>query len=143
MNQEGITDRFEYQESPGVNRTAWLTVSRINSNVSLPGVNITDTVDSKWRVKNPDKPHDDGDYSWLTYLGTDGAQWHCKVHCEGKGSPPNERINTWFEDEKLPGHGNKNRKFIEIVDWQGGKWKVEIQQVRAQQGRPHFRLSRL
>jgi hypothetical protein len=142
LNSPGTTDRFEYQESAGVNRTAWLTVSRINSNAAVI-IRITDTVDSKWRVKNPAKANDDGDYDWLTYLGTDGAQWHCKVHCEGKSGPPNEWIHTWFEDEKLPNYGNKDRQFIEIVDWQGGNWKLEIQDVPGPVGQPHFYLSKL
>jgi hypothetical protein len=142
VNSPGITSKFEYQESPGICRTAWLTVSRINSNAAVI-FRITDTEDSKWRVKNPGKPSDDGDYDWLTYLGTDGAQWHCKVHCEGKNERPNERIHTWFEDEKLPDFGNKDRDFIEIVDWEGGKWKVEIEDVHGPVGQPQFYLSKL
>jgi hypothetical protein len=61
---------FNYQETPGVNRTA--RIEDIHHRV-------TGWTDPGWFVTPPGSP-EGGPYDELTYLGTDGNIWKTKIH---------------------------------------------------------------
>ena len=77
------------------------------------------TSDSEWMVQIKGRDNWTGPFSWLRYLGTDGAVWRAKIHCKGEGQDPNIHIHTWFETEKEGGHANHNADWIGIVDHDG------------------------
>ena len=114
-NQPGEHYSFDYQETPGVNRTA----SATESHVQFPGQH-----DSEWMVKQPNKPAADGPYSKLTHYGTDGSEWRVWFHCTSGGG--SWGMNLQFETERTDGQNNHKSQWIGIVDWDVSKWKVSI-----------------
>jgi hypothetical protein len=130
-NQPGYQMKFDYQETPGVNRTAWATESR----VAFPGQH-----DSEWMVKQPNRENPDGPYQWLTYQGTDAWTWKVRFHCESGGGAWG--MNLHFETERTNGDDNHDAQWIGILDWDGHPWKVFIDDHAQNPYTPQFRMER-
>jgi hypothetical protein len=112
------TVEFEFQESPGVNRTAKTQGTNLVSGGSHRANNPW------WFVKKPGGVWD-GPYEWLTYLGTDGNLW--KTRLRGSTVPISNEIILSFESQKLDGGGHNET--MEIVSWKGKKFHLTIDSV--------------
>ncbi len=120
MNTAGITDRFEFQESPGINRIAWLTETRFTT---------FGTHDAQWLINVSNATPGD----WLTYLGTNDEQCRIAPH-----------IRVWGENEKANGDDhNEPQGWFDIRDWSGNAWHVEFQDVHNAPVAPIFKLTRV
>ncbi len=117
-NKSGHTFSFEYQETTGVNRTARLTSTNIE--ISLGGIGVHAN-DSQWQVLRQGESNWNGDFDWLTYLGTDGNPWETTVHCSAFGSD----ISISFESKRAD-TGDGDNSTMRIVDWDGKQWTVVI-----------------
>jgi hypothetical protein len=101
------------------------------------------TEDSRWKVKEPSGRVSDNSFSQLTYLGTNGTVYKSRVKCEVSGTDP-IKIYTKFEERSEDGKQHKdNIETIEIVDWDGSHWKVEVLDVQGEEGQPAFNLTKL
>lgn len=150
MNSEGVHSSFTYLERSGAgfNRTAWLTNCKVVLRANLPtgtpvSLRVVRTDDSKWKVREPSGRVSPDAFDWLTYLGTNGTVYKARVKCEVSSGDP-ITIYTKFEEKSEDGRQHKDKiDTIEVVDWDGSKWKVEVLDVGAEEGQPEFRLTRL
>jgi hypothetical protein len=138
-----VKGSFEYQETSGVNRTAWTT----NCAAKLTAGPFHLTSDAEWMVQVPGKANADGPFEWLTYQGTDGAVWLVKIHCEVSDAS-GDAIRVWFEHKKRDdGTGHHEDGNIVVIDWQGHKYEVAPQNIDTHTGKPaagpiQFQLTR-
>jgi hypothetical protein len=109
--------RFDYKEEPGADRTTWTTNASGNGDLS-------------WFVKQRGVNRDDGPYSKLRHLGTDGNIWKVQLHselvyAEGPGGNKVPYVICRFESHREDNQGTNNENWIAIVGWDGSRWKVE------------------
>lgn len=126
--------RFNYKEQPDANRTTWTA----NANGG----------DVWWYVRQQGVDRDDGPYSKLRHLGTDGNIWKVELrsevaHAVGPDGQQHPYIISRFKSQREDGGGTNNENWIGIVDWDGSHWKVEPK-YSSEVGQPiTFNLTRI
>jgi hypothetical protein len=135
-----VVSSFQYQEAPGVFRTAKIENTRQRA---------FDWNDPGWFSLIPGQAEYGGAYDGLTYLGTDGGQWYTKIATAGGILGTNVKPGVEFKSQSSPrlgeGEGNVNPTFA-YVDWQGNKWlaeAIELTQVNAGEYSIALRVARV
>jgi len=112
QNRIGINTEIQYQESPGVYRTAKFD--------GVWQIILIGTHDPEWQVQRKGETVWNGSFQWLKYLGTDGNIWITRTHAEQNDA---HHYHLWLESKRPNGDGD-NPTF-QFVDWSGKKWNVD------------------